>query len=154
MNHRRIVLVAHNVRSLWNVGSFFRTADAFSIEHVYFTGYTPTPPRREISKTAIGADEWIPWSHVQDPQQLLCDLKSQSYTIVALELASESVELSAVTVPDDVPICVVVGNEILGVPSIILSLADVVAKIPMLGRKHSLNVSVALGIALYHFRES
>ncbi len=154
MTHRRIVLVAHNIRSLWNVGSFFRTADAFSIEHIYLTGYTPTPPRKEISKTAIGADEWIPWTHALDPLPILQNLQEQCFTIVALELTRDSVDLSTITVSADEAVCIVVGHEILGVPEEILTVSDHIALIPMLGKKHSLNVSVATGIALYRFRQS
>lgn len=152
--NRRIVVVAHNIRSLWNVGSFFRTADAFAIEHVYLTGYTPSPPRKEISKTAIGADEWIPWSTSENVLVLLAKLQSEGFSVVSLELSPRSRTLSTVLLPLTTPVCIVVGNEILGVPEDVLAVSDIVASIPMLGKKHSLNVSVALGIALYHVRQS
>lgn len=151
---RRIVLLAHNIRSIWNVGSFFRTADAFAIEHVYLTGYTPTPPRKEISKTAIGADAWIPWSHALDPLDVIRDLQQKSFVIVSLEITPKSQILSSIQLPRETPVCIVVGHEILGVPDDILSASNIIASIPMLGKKHSLNVSVACGIALHHFRQS
>lgn len=153
MTDRTIVLVAHNIRSLWNVGSFFRTADAFALAHVYLTGYTSAPPRKEISKTAIGADEWIPWSKEFDVQTVLADVKKRNFTIVSLELTSQSIDLASIVLPQTSPVCLVVGNEILGVPEEVLSRSDIIARIPMLGKKNSLNVSVATGIALNHFRQ-
>jgi len=143
-----IVLLAHNIRSLWNVGSFFRTADAFGVEKIYLTGYTGLPPRREISKTALGADEWIPWEHRDDPMEVIEELKKDGWKIVALELTNKATNLSDYKTPEK--ICLIVGHEVTGVPQELLSLADHHLQIPMEGQKESLNVSVAAGIALHH----
>ena len=147
---RHIRLLAFNVRSLWNVGSFFRTADALKIEHIYLTGYTGHPPRQEISKTALGAEEWIPWEQQTDPLPILQKLKTEGWQIVALELTNKSIPLREFQPSDRV--CLVVGHELAGVPEDILTLCDSVVQIPMLGRKESLNVAVAAGIALHELR--
>lgn len=147
-----IILVAHNIRSLWNVGSFFRTADAFGVTHVHLTGYTPAPPRKEITKTAIGADEWIPWSKDEDVLAVIKQRKAEGYRVVALELGEKSIPI-AQSKPEN-PVCIVVGHEILGVPEEVQKACDEVVHIPMLGRKKSLNVSVAAGIALFHYRSA
>lgn len=146
-----LVVVAHNMRSLWNVGSLFRTCDAFGVTHVHLTGYTATPPRKEIAKTALGAEEWIPWSYEQDPLQVLRQRKSEGYTIVGLEITSNSKPLFSYQ-PHG-PQCLVLGHEILGVPKEILQACDAVVHIPMHGKKESLNVSVAAGIAMYGLRK-
>lgn len=147
---RRICLLAHNVRSLWNVGAFFRTCDGLQIEKLYLTGYTGFPPRKEITKTAIGAEETVPFEHADDPLPLLQKLKSEGWQIVCLELTPTAVELTTFTPSDRV--CLVVGHELSGVPEEMLQLSDVTVMIPMLGTKESLNVAVATGIALHHLR--
>ncbi len=151
MMKRQIVLVAHNIRSLWNIGAFFRSADAFGVSHVYLTGYTASPPRTEISKTALGADAWIPWSKVENPLEVIRARKSEGYDVVSLEISDTSSPMTLHKPSRSV--CIVVGHEILGVPSDIQAESDAVVHIPMLGKKHSLNVSVAAGIALYHYRD-
>ncbi len=145
-----IRLLAHNVRSLWNVGAFFRTCDALGVEHVYLTGFTPHPPRKEITKTAIGAEQWVAWEHSRDPLPIIQSLKEEGWQIVSLELTPNAVDL-ADCIPSD-KVCLVVGHELTGVPEEILSMSDTVVRIPMLGKKESLNVSVATGIALYVLR--
>lgn len=147
---RRIMLLAHNIRSLWNVGSFFRTADAFAVEKVYLTGYTGTPPRKEISKTSLGADEWLPWEHAEDPATVLAALKADGWTIAALELTPDAVDIAAYEPPEK--ICLVLGHEVTGVSDELIGLCDVALQIPMLGKKESLNVAVATGIALHRLR--
>lgn len=147
---RRICLLAHNVRSLWNVGSFFRTCDALAVEKILLTGYTARPPRKEITKTALGAEKTVAWEYHQDPVAVLHDLKKDAWSIVALELTNTAVELSAYAGSQKV--CLVVGHELSGIPEEVLALCDEVVKIPMLGKKESLNVAVAAGIALYHLR--
>ena len=147
---RRIVLLAHNIRSLWNVGSLFRTADSFGIEKIYLTGYTAAPPRREISKTALGAEEFVLWEKAEDPKKVIAKLKKQGFTIVALEQARGAVDLKKFEPP--VKVCLIVGHEVLGVPKEILQLCDAVVHIPMHGKKESLNVAVAAGITLHHLR--
>jgi 23S rRNA (guanosine2251-2'-O)-methyltransferase len=150
MPPRRITLVAHNIRSLWNVGSFFRSSDAFAVEKIWLTGYTGLPPRKEITKTAIGSEEWVPWEHAENPVAILRKLKDEGWRILALEVAPGAVELYSY-VPSG-KTCVLLGHELTGVPEELLDLADDLVKIPMLGRKESLNVSVAVGIALHHLR--
>lgn len=145
-----ICLLAHNIRSLWNVGSFFRTADAFGIEKMYLTGYTATPPRREISKTAIGAEEWIEWEYAEDPKEVIQKLKIKNYNIVGLEITEDAIPITSYKAPEKV--CLVVGHEVTGIPEDLLSLCDDVIYIPMHGKKESLNVSVAAGIALNQLR--
>jgi tRNA G18 (ribose-2'-O)-methylase SpoU len=147
---RRICLLAYNVRSLWNVGSFFRTCDAFNVEKIYLTGYTGSPPRKEIAKTALGAEEFIPWETARGPEPLVEKFKKDGWQIVALEQTDDAVPLGEFMPGEKV--CVIVGHECEGVPSDLLKLSDVKIEIPMLGKKESLNVAVAVGIALHHVR--
>ncbi len=142
-----IVLVAHNIRSLWNIGSFFRTADAFGVSHIHLTGYTAAPPREEITKTALGAEEWIPWSKEESPLTVIEKRRAEGFQIVALEIAEGSLPLPDFTL--SAPVCLIVGHEVTGVPAELLQASNVRIHIPMAGKKESLNVSVALGIALY-----
>jgi tRNA G18 (ribose-2'-O)-methylase SpoU len=146
----RIRLLAHNVRSLWNVGSFFRTCDALQVERIYLTGYTGTPPRKEITKTAIGAEDFVPWESDRDPFPFLNKLKNEGWHLVALELSPKAIPLHEFVSSEKV--CLIVGHELVGVPEEIIAICDQVVKIPMLGKKESLNVAIAAGIALYHIR--
>ncbi|MBT5637102.1 MAG: RNA methyltransferase [Candidatus Peribacter sp.] len=146
----RVILLAHNIRSLWNVGSFFRTADAMGIEKIYLAGYTAQPPRREISKTAIGAEDWIDWEYKEDPIQAINDLKEDGWKVVGLELEEGAQKIADYSPTEK--ICLVLGHEVTGVPEEIIKLCDDVVYIPMHGKKESLNVSVALGIALDRLR--
>lgn len=151
MNDKRAIrLLAHNVRSLWNVGSFFRTCDAMNVEKLYLTGYTGTPPRKEISKTALGAEETVAWETTREPMIILQKLKEEGWSLVALEITEGAVDIHEYR-PDE-RVCLIVGHELTGVPEDILSLCDATVKIPMLGKKESLNVAVAAGIALYALR--
>jgi 23S rRNA (guanosine2251-2'-O)-methyltransferase len=152
MSDIQIRVLAHNIRSLWNVGSFFRTADAFDVEKLHLTGYTATPPRREISKTAIGAEEWIDWEYTENPLEVIADLKKEGWTIVGLELTDNAIVLSEYSPPKKV--CLVLGHEVTGVSKEILDTCDATVMIPMLGKKESLNVSVATGIALHQMRSN
>ncbi len=145
-----IILLSHNIRSLWNVGSLFRSADAFGVERLILTGYTPRPPRPEIAKTALGAEEWVLWSHAADPIAAINDLRKGGYAIAALERAAGSTPLGEFR--RAAPTCLVVGHEIAGVPREVLAACDVVLEIPMRGKKESLNVAVAAGIALHQLR--
>jgi tRNA G18 (ribose-2'-O)-methylase SpoU len=149
---RKIRLMAHNIRSLWNVGAFFRTCDALAVEHLYLTGYTPHPPRIEITKTAIGAEHTVPWEHAREPLPIIEQLKKEGWQIVALELTKQSIDISSF-MPDQ-KVCLIVGHELEGVPEQILNLSDAIVQIPMLGEKESLNVSVAAGIALHRLRSA
>lgn len=148
--YRRILLLAHNVRSLWNVGAFFRTCDAFAIEKLYLTGYTGHPPRKEISKTALGAEETVPWEHHIDPFGVIEQLKQDGWSVVSLELSANAKPVTGFHPPEKV--CLVVGHELTGVPEELLQISDATVMIPMLGKKESLNVAVATGIALHHLR--
>ena len=147
---REIILLAHNVRSLWNVGSFFRTCDAFGVERIYLTGYTGHPLRTEISKVAIGAEQSVPWEHHGDPLPVLQALKEEGWQLLALEITPDALPLTNVQPSDR--ICLIVGHELAGIPDEIIVLCDTVACIPMLGSKESLNVAVAAGIALHWLR--
>ncbi|TSC58735.1 MAG: tRNA/rRNA methyltransferase SpoU [Candidatus Peregrinibacteria bacterium Greene0416_62] len=148
--HRRIILLAHNIRSLWNIGALFRSCDCFAVEKLILSGYTATPPRREIAKTALGADEWIAWEKVEDLKSIIEQLRNVGWRIVGLEQSDRSIVLDEY-VPHE-KTCLIVGHEVLGVPEEILKLCDDVVHIPMLGKKKSLNVSVATGIALHQLR--
>lgn len=139
-------MIAHNIRSLWNIGSFFRSADAANVEHVYLTGYTACPPRKEIEKTALGAESWIPWTKHENVQEAVKKAKVDGYSIIALEKTMKSTSLFDYKWPERV--CVIVGHEIDGVPKEALDAADDILHIPMQGKKESLNVSVAAGVAL------
>ncbi|HVW66126.1 MAG TPA: RNA methyltransferase [Candidatus Peribacteraceae bacterium] len=152
MKNRNIRFLAHNVRSLWNVGSFFRTSDAMGVEKIYLTGYTGVPPRREITKVAIGAEEFVEWEQFQDPLEILRKLKDDGWQLVALELTKDAVDIKDYKPTDRV--CLIVGHELTGVPDDILALCDDVVFIPMLGKKESLNVAVAAGIALHRLRSA
>lgn len=150
MSSTQIILLAHNIRSLWNVGSFFRTADAMGVEKIYLTGYTAQPPRREISKTAIGAEDWIDWEYQKDPVKVIEGLKDEGWMIVGLELEDGAEKIGDYQPP--IKVCLVLGHEVTGVPEDIIKLCDDIVYIPMHGKKESLNVSVAAGIALNHIR--
>jgi 23S rRNA (guanosine2251-2'-O)-methyltransferase len=143
-----VVGVLENIRSLYNVGSCFRTADAMLLERLVLTGYTPAPPRKEIYKTALGATETVPWEHHASPADAIAGLKASGHHIYALELTEASISLDRLQLPDG-PVALVVGNEITGVTQSTLDLCDAAVEIPMYGVKHSLNVAVAFGIATY-----
>jgi tRNA G18 (ribose-2'-O)-methylase SpoU len=148
-----VVILLHNVRSMHNVGAAFRSADAFGINKILLSGYTPTPPRPEISKTAIGADKHVEWDYVNDPDQQIKNLNEQNYQLIGLEQMSKSVLLPDYTIPEEKKICLVFGNEVTGVDEELLPHIDDFVEIPQYGHKHSLNVSVTVGVALYAFLE-
>ena len=144
-------IIAHNIRSLYNVGSIFRNADGFGVDHLYLTGYTGRPPRDEISKVALGADETVSWSHEREVGAVIDALKAEGAQIVAFESGPE---LESVTtfMPDSDHIVLLFGNEPDGLDEEAMSLATDRVSIPMHGTKTSLNVAVASGIALYALR--
>jgi tRNA G18 (ribose-2'-O)-methylase SpoU len=146
------ILWLHNIRSLHNVGAAFRCADAFGIRELWISGYTPAPPRPEITKTAIGAEEFVNWKKISEPLKRIDALKRDGYTVVALEQTDESIELNKWEPPSN-KICLILGNEVTGVDEELISKTDLSIEIPQFGMKHSLNVSVAAGIALYGFFE-
>lgn len=143
-----ISAMIENIRSMHNVGSIFRTSDGIRLEKLYLSGYTPHPPRPEINKTALGSTDSVPWIYAKNPLDQLKELKEQGYTIYVLEQTTESRDYASVDYK--FPLCLIVGNEVDGVSEELLSMADHSIEIPMLGIKHSLNVSVAFGIIAYH----
>lgn len=147
MPQKKVYALLHNIRSLHNVGSIFRTSDGAGVAKLYLTGYTGVPPRKDITKTALGADEFIPWEYYRDPIKLIKKLKEEGIQIVALERTKKSIDIQKFKPKHST--CLIVGNEIDGVESELLKLADEVVEIPMHGQKESLNVSVAFGIAMY-----
>lgn len=147
----KIVLVLDNVRSLHNVGSAFRTADAFLLEKIYLCGITGTPPHKEIQKTALGATESVDWQYVPDTMGAIEQLRNDGYLICSLEQVDKSVPLQQFGPLPDKKYALVFGNEVFGVEESILKASDHVLEIPQLGTKHSLNVSVSMGITLWDF---
>ena len=145
-----VVIVLDNVRSLHNVGSAFRTADAFLVEKIILTGITGSPPNREIHKTALGATESVPWEYVADPALAVGELKKQGFTIACVEQTDESVPLHRLETPPSKKWAFVFGNEVNGVSDDVIALADQAVEVPQGGSKHSLNVSVCLGIVVWH----
>lgn len=139
--------ILHNIRSLHNVGSIFRTADGAGVDKLFLCGITGIPPRKEIAKVALGAEQTVPWEYVRRTSDAIKKLKRQDVRIVALEQTRRSVEYRRYRPKGR--IALLVGNEVEGLPSALLKLADTVIHIPMLGKKESLNVSVAFGIAVY-----
>ena len=137
-----------NVRSLYNVGSIFRSSDGALIEKLFLVGFTPHPPRKEIDKTALGATRTVPWEFHKDPMEAITRLKKEKIKICVLELAAESKPYFQLK-KEDFPLCLVVGNEITGVSKEIMQEADIAIEIPMFGNKQSLNVAVAFGIVVY-----
>ncbi|HRE39823.1 MAG TPA: RNA methyltransferase [Ignavibacteria bacterium] len=143
-----IVVVCDNIRSIFNVGSIFRTSDGAFIEKLYLCGYTPHPPRKEIDKVALGATLSVPYEYSKSPMEVVEKLKKAGYKICTLELTDNSKDYREIS-NEDFPICLVIGNEIEGVSKEIIDIADMAIEIPMHGFKQSLNVSVCFGIAVY-----
>lgn len=144
-----ICIVLDNVRSLHNVGSAFRTSDAFRIERIFLTGITGTPPHREIEKTALGATQSVEWKHFEKTEDVLQQLKSEGYTIVIVEQTTESKPLHQFNPEKEKKYCLVFGNEVHGVSEEAVKLGDIALEIPQFGTKHSLNISVCLGIIVW-----
>ena len=143
-----IIAVLENIRSAYNVGSVFRTADAFLLEGIYICGYTAFPPHKEIKKTALGADETVHWKQFKNIKEAIEELKSKGYKIFAVEQAAGSVKLNQFNGSTE-KLAVVFGNEVTGVEQSTIEIADGCIEIPQLGMKHSLNISVAAGIVLW-----
>ena len=142
-------VLLNNIRSMNNVGSIFRTADASCIESVYLTGYTACPPRDDINKTALGSTETVPWHYFKDPIDCIQFLKSIGYQIIALEHTTTSISLQQFEFKTNPKVCVILGNEVFGIDDELLKYVDDAVEIPMYGMKHSLNVSVAFGVCIY-----
>ena len=143
-----LVVVLDNVRSLHNVGSVFRTSDAFLVEAIYLCGITATPPHAEIHKTALGAEESVDWKYFEKTLDAIEELKKQKYLIVAVEQAENSISLESFT-PENEKYAIVFGNEVKGIDQEVMNRCDSCIEIPQFGTKHSLNVSVAAGIVIW-----
>lgn len=142
-----VSLLLENVRSLYNVGSFFRTGDGAAIEKLYLAGFTGYPPQNMISKTALGAEDTLPWEHTPDAVQVIQKLRAANYEIAAIETSVHAVDLF--DWHPRFPVCLLFGHETDGLTPEVAALADTHVRIPMLGMKHSLNVATAGGIVLY-----
>lgn len=144
-----VILVLDNVRSLNNVGSAFRTADAFLLEGIYICGVTGTPPNKEIEKTALGATATVAWKHFRNTSEAVKDLKESGFKVYAVEQVEQSTELQNFNNSIQDKIALVFGNEVYGVEQEIVNICDGCIEIPQLGTKHSLNISVSIGITIW-----
>jgi tRNA G18 (ribose-2'-O)-methylase SpoU len=161
--NQSLYLVLDNIRSRENVGSIFRTADAAGVAKIYLCGITPTPDdgnpsnfsesSSKLSKTALGAEKWVPWEYYKQTFRLLSSFDKKKFCIIALELNKKSDNIFKIKLPKNKNIIIVLGNEVKGLSRAILKRADKIAAIPMHGRKESLNVAVAAGVALYQLRK-
>jgi len=145
-----IVIVLDQVRSMHNVGAVFRSSDAFNIEKIYLCGITPTPPHREIRKTAIGAEESVSWEYVSNTLDIAQQLKASDYQLIAIEQTEHPTILYEWKPDKDQKYALILGHEITGVDQKILDICDLAVEIPQFGTKHSLNISVAAGIVMNH----
>ena len=146
-----IVVVLDNVRSLNNIGSLFRTADAFLLESIYLCGISATPPHKEIYKTALGAEETVPWKYFETTDAAIEELKNSGYILVAVEQTENSISLEDFAINSDLKYALVFGNEVKGVQQEIIDKCDFSVEIPQFGTKHSFNVSVSAGIVLWEW---
>jgi tRNA G18 (ribose-2'-O)-methylase SpoU len=144
-----IVVILDNIRSMHNVGSVFRSADAFLLHGIYLCGYTPTPPHRDIQKTALGATETVEWKYFSTSLEAVASLRSDGYKIFAIEQAEGSISLEKASAVECEKLAIVFGNEVEGVDAEVLKKCDGCIEIPQLGMKHSLNISVAAGIVFW-----
>lgn len=148
---RPVRVVLDDVRSRHNVGSVFRTADAFALEGLTLCGFTPLPPHREMEKTALGATHTVPWEHAPDAAQAVRQLQARGYRVLAVEQTLKALPLTEVAHPPDAPLALVFGNELHGVSDAVIAACDGCLVIPQHGAKHSLNVSVCAGVVLWWF---
>lgn len=146
-----VVVVLDNIRSMNNVGSAFRTCDAFAAEQLFLCGVTAQPPHREINKTAIGAQDTVDWKYVDKTEDAVQELKNQGYKIYGVEQTDKSVLLNQMTYPENEKVAFVFGNEVFGLSDEVLPLLDACIEIPQFGTKHSLNISVTVGILLWDY---
>lgn len=145
---RKTIIILDDVRSMHNVGSVFRTSDAFGAAAVFLCGYTPQPPHRDIHKTALGATETVPWKHFATTKDAIEEARAQGSKVFAVEQAKNSISLN--NLPEEIQhLALVFGNEVGGVQDDVLTLVDGCLEIPQWGAKHSLNISVAVGVALW-----
>ena len=143
-----IVVVLDNVRSILNVGSVFRTCDAFKVEHLWLCGVSPTPENKEMRKTALGGTESVDWTYSESTLEVISQLREQGYLIKGIEQTTDSISLTTASI-SNAPVAYIFGNEVKGIQSELLPLCDEIIEIPQFGTKHSLNVSVSAGIVLW-----
>lgn len=146
-----IVIVLDNIRSMNNIGSVFRSADAFAVEAVYLCGITAQPPHREIEKTALGATESVQWKYFESTYLAIQDLKQNNYLIASIEQVQNSVSLAMLAVDTQAKYALVFGNEVMGVDQEVINQSNMCIEIPQFGTKHSFNISVTAGIVLWEF---
>ena len=144
-----IIIILDNIRSLNNIGSVFRTADAFLIEKIYLCGITATPPHKDIQKTALGATDSVAWEYAENTLKLIQSLKAEGVSILSIEQAENATMLQDVVMKADKKYAVVFGNEVKGVSQEVVSESDMVVEIPQYGTKHSLNISVSTGVVVW-----
>lgn len=144
-----VIIVLENIRSAYNVGSVFRTSDAFLIEAIYICGYSAKPPHKEIKKTALGAEETVSWKHFKTSAEAIEVLKNEGYKVYAIEQAVNSHPLQGIEFEFKKKVAVVFGNEVTGVEQSTIHLSDGCIEIPQLGMKHSLNIATAVGVVLW-----
>lgn len=151
MEKMPVVVVLDNVRSMQNVGAFFRTGDAFAVEKIILCGITATPPARDIHKTALGAEMTVAWSYCEQTAEAVMRLKEEGYRILAVEQVEGAVMLNDFRAEEGVKYALVFGNEVAGVDQAVVDLSDGAIEIPQVGTKHSINVSVSGGVVLWNF---
>ena len=144
-----LVVVLDNIRSMNNIGSVFRTSDAFLVQKIYLCGITAKPPHADIHKTALGATESVDWVYVEDTIEALEQLKEDGYTLYAVEQAVNSVKLGSIEIDKNEKVVVVLGHEVRGVQQAVVDFCDYALEIPQFGTKHSLNISVCAGITMW-----
>jgi tRNA G18 (ribose-2'-O)-methylase SpoU len=144
-----LIVVLDNIRSLNNIGSVFRTSDAFLIEKIYLCGICATPPNKDIHKTALGATESVAWEYVEDTLTLIENLKAQKVKVLAIEQAENSTKLNTFFPEENQKYAIVMGNEVKGVQQEVVNASDFCIEIPQLGTKHSLNISVTTGVVIW-----
>lgn len=143
-----VIVVLENIRSAYNVGSVFRTSDAFLVEAIYICGYSAKPPHKEIKKTALGAEETVRWKHFKSTSEAIDELRSEQYSLYAVEQVDNSISLEKFK-NDTNKIAVIFGNEVTGVEQATIQQCDGTIEIPQLGMKHSLNIATAAGVVLW-----
>ena len=145
-----IIIVLDNIRSMSNIGSIFRTSDAFKIESIFLCGITSQPPHREIRKTALGATESVPWKYFKNTMEAVLELKNMQYSIISIEQVENSTMLQNFNIKKNQKIALVMGNEVNGIDQSIIDISDDCVEIPQYGTKHSLNVSISTGLVIWH----
>ena len=144
-----IIIVLDNIRSMNNIGSVFRSADAFAVEAIYLCGITAQPPHREIEKTALGATDSVQWKYFENTLAAIADLKAKAYHVCAIEQVANSVSLAQLTIDKDLKYALIFGNEVMGVEQQAIDQSDTCIEIPQFGTKHSFNIAVTAGIVLW-----